>query len=571
MTTDLALDLTRQFAAVVSAASAVSCSVADIQATDDAALVELSRLAAHSKQLVEAHLALVAGEIAARSIREMGHSGLAQRSGFRSAEELLKTTTGVTGREAVTAVRVGRMVREAAASGQADPASGEVFEASEPWLASVAASVSAGSLSVGAADAIRSGLGQPTDNVSSAALADAAATLCDLAATLDVDRLLKRARELRDDLDEVGIADRERECFEKRSLKMFLLGNGMGRLVWDMDPETYATVLELNTRATSPKRGVRFVAGDDKETAERILNDPRSIGQLASDTFLGLLQAGADADSTQLLGSGGAAIRVIVTKKTLESTAGITGVTGGAGATVTASAVGTPGATDASTSTPGHGHIEATGAPLTAATIQRLSCDGATTEVTIDSFGQPLDVGREHRTFTPKQRIALAIRDGGCVFGDCDKEPAMTEAHHIVPWSEGGRTDLANGILLCKFHHLLIHNNGWEIYRVGTDYFLVPPKDVDPQQRPRPMPSKSAAMRDVTRELALTGRPVTELSIGIAAHLWSDRYPPRRVNLASSLTELFKNRGPPNCATHSPGSRQPGLSRTAVTADRVNR
>jgi len=533
MTTTTARDLTRQFAAVVSAASAVSCSVADIQATDDAALVELSRLAAHSKQLVEAHLALVAGEIAARSTREMGHSGLAQRSGFRNAEELLKTTTGATGREAVTAVRVGRMVREAAASGQADPASGEVFEASEPWLASVAAAVSCGSLSVGAADAIRTGLGQPTDNVLADVLAAAAASLCDLAATLDVDRLLRRARELRDDLDEVGIADRERECFEKRSLKMFLLGNGMGRLIWDMDPETYATVLELNTRATSPKRGVRFVAGDDKETAERILNDPRSIGQLASDTFLGLLQAGADADSTHLLGSGGAAIRVIVTKKTLETT-GVTGASGssgdlartaghaGPGATRT---TGTPAADGAAGSTgvagaaatagsagggdpaftPGHGHIEATGAPLTAATIQRLSCDGATTEITLDTFGQPLDVGREHRTFTPKQRIALAIRDGGCVFGDCDKEPSMTEAHHIVPWSEGGRTDLANGILLCKFHHLLVHNNGWEIYRVGTDYFLVPPKDVDPQQRPRPMPSKSAAMRDAKRELDLAG------------------------------------------------------------------
>jgi len=546
MTTPLASDLTRQFAAVVSAASAVACSVADIQATDDAALVELSRLAAHSKQLVEAHLALVAGEIAARSTREMGHSGLAQRSGFRNAEELLKGTTGATGREAVTAVRVGRMVREAAVSGQADPASGEVFEASEPWLASVAAAVSAGSLSVGAADAIRTGLGQPTENVSADVLAGAAAQLCDLAATLDVDRLLRCARQLRDDLDEAGIADRERECFEKRSLKMFVLGNGMGRLIWDMDPETYATVLELNTRATSPKRGVRFVAGDDKETAERILNDPRSIGQLASDTFLGLLQAGADADSTQLLGSGGAAIRVIVTKKTLETT-GIAGRTGGSGdlarttgdaspgvtgTSVTPGHTGTPAAAAGSVGiigsdgvagaaatagsadggddpafTPGHGHIEATGAPLTAATIQRLSCDGATTEVTIDAFGQPLDVGREHRTFTPKQRIALAIRDGGCVFGDCDKEPAMTEAHHIVPWSEGGRTDLANGILLCKFHHLLTHNNGWEIYRVGTDYFLVPPKDVDPQQRPRPMPSKSAAMRDIRRELAVTGAP----------------------------------------------------------------
>jgi len=504
MTTPLASDLTRQFAAVVSAASAVSCSVADIQATDDATLVELSRLAAHCKQLVEAHLALVAGEIAARSTREMGHSGLAQRSGFRNAEELLKTTTGATGREAVTAVRVGRMVREAAADLGVDPATGALIEASEPWLASVAAAVSSGSLSVGAADAIRTGLGQPTDNVPVDALADAAATLCGLAATLDVDRLLRRARELRDDLDEVGIADRERECFAKRSLKMFLLGNGMGRLIWDMDPETYATVLELNTRATSPKRGVRFVAGDDKETAERILNDPRSIGQLASDTFLGLLQAGADADSTQLLGSGGAAIRVIVTKKTLE---GITGTTQDTETTSATGATDTAGGAAATTSTPGHGHIEATGAPLTAATIQRLSCDGGTTEVTIDAFGQPLDVGREHRTFTPKQRIALAIRDGGCRFGTCDKEPSMTEAHHIVPWSQGGRTDLANGILLCKFHHLLIHNNGWEIYRVGTDYYLVPPKDVDPQQRPRPMPSKSAAMRDIRRELALAGAP----------------------------------------------------------------
>jgi len=542
MTTDLA----SQLGTAVAALAAVACSVADVQATDDAELVSLSRLAAHSKQRAEAHLALIAGEIAARSTREMGHAGLAQRSGFRNAEELLKTTTGATGREAVTAVRVGRMVREAAASGQADPVSGEVFEAAEPWLASVAAAVSSGSLSVGAADAIRTGLGQPTENVTSAALAGAAASLCDLAATLDVDRLLHRARELRDDLDEAGIADRERECFEKRSLKMFLLGNGMGRLIWDMDPETYATVLELNTRATSPKRGVRFVAGDDKETAERILNDPRSIGQLASDTFLGLLQAGADADSTQMLGTGAAAIRVIVTKKTLETTGvagltggggdlartaghagpvatrttGSTGTTGHTGTTGTPAATGTTGSTgvvgtaatagsadgrDGPTLTPGHGHIEATGAPLTAATIQRLSCDGATTEVTIDSFGQPLDVGREHRTFTPKQRIALAIRDGGCVFGDCDKEPSMTEAHHIVPWSQGGRTDLANGILLCKFHHLLIHNNGWEIYRVGTDYFLVPPKDVDPQQRPRPMPSKSAAMRDITRELALAG------------------------------------------------------------------
>jgi hypothetical protein len=495
MTTTTATGLEQQLDAVVAAASAVSCGVAEVQAADDAALVSLSRLASHAKHLVEAHLALIAGEIAARSTREMGHSGLAQREGFRSAEELLRKTTGSTGREATTAVRVGRLVREAAVDLGVDPATGALVEAAEPWLACVAAAVSSGGLSVGAADAIRTGLGQPTENVPAAALAVAAAELCALAASLDVDRLLKRAREFRDDLDEAGIVDRERECFEKRSLKMFPLGNGMGRLIWDLDPESYATVLELNNRATSPKRGVRFVGGPDQEKAEQILNDPRSIGQLASDTFLALLQAGADADSTRMLGSGGAAIRVLVTKETLEGA----GTVGDAG-TTDAARIGNTGTSGSAGTPPGHAHLEATGAAISAATAQRLSCDGTTTEVTLDTFGRPLDVGREHRTFSPKQRIALAIRDGGCRFGDCDKDPSLTEAHHIIPWAKGGRTDLANGILLCKFHHLLIHNNGWEIYRVGTEYFLVPPKDVDPQQRPRPMPSKSAALRDMQRE-----------------------------------------------------------------------
>ena len=479
MTSAPATDLAQQFAAVLSAASAVSTRVADFQAVDDAGLVDLSRHAAQAKRLVDTHLALVAGEIAARSAREHGHAGLAQRGGFRSAEELLKTTTGSTGREAVTAVRVGRMVREAAlsSSSESDPSSGAGFEAAEPWLACVASSVASGLLSVGAADAIRTGLGQPTDNVPADALATAAASLVDLAATLDVDRLLRRAREVRDDLDLAGVADRERERFEKRSLKHFRLPDGMGRAVWDMDPETYATFVELHNRATSPKRGVRFVAGPDAETAERILADPRSIGQLASDTFIGLLQAGADADHSRLLGTGGASIRVVVVKDTL--------------------APGTGTGTTASGTAAGRGYFEATGDTITAATAQRLACDGATTEVTLDTFGRPLDVGREQRTFTPRQRIALAIRDGACIFGDCDKEPSMCEAHHIVAWTDGGRTDLANGILLCKFHHLLLHNNGWRIELVDHTYWLIPPPDIDPDQTPRVMRSKNPALREI--------------------------------------------------------------------------
>ena len=470
MQTTTTAGLAQQFTAAVTALAAVSKNVADFRSADDAGLVELGRLAAREKYLADAHLALIAGEIAARSTRELGQSGLAQREGFRSPEEFLQVTTGATGREAASAVRVGRLVRDASLVGEVDPATGEAFEAREPWLASVAAAVAAGDLNVGAAEAIRAGLGTPTGNVPAAAMADAAQQLCAEAASLHPDRLFRRARELRDELDESGIADRERERIDQRSLRHFMLANGMGRFIWDLDPENYATLVELYNRATSPKRGVRFVSGEHRETAERILADPRTIAQLASDTMLGLVQAGADADSSQLLGAGAAVIRVLVTQASLDSREG-------------------------------NGHIEGLTEPVSIETVERVSCDGGSRAVAFDESGQPLDVGREQRFFTKKQRIALAVRDGGCIFGDCDKPPSMTEAHHIAYWArDKGRTNVRDGVCLCKFHHLLIHNNGWKIERVAGRYYLIPPRSIDPDQRPVPMRSKSAAFVDLRRQ-----------------------------------------------------------------------
>jgi hypothetical protein len=53
-------------------------------------------------------------------------------------------------------------------------------------------------------------------------------------------------------------------------------------------------------------------------------------------------------------------------------------------------------------------------------------------------------------------------------------------------------------VLLCRHHHLLFHNNGWEIRRTdGGEYWLIPPPTVDPQQSPIRLESKSGAMRDL--------------------------------------------------------------------------
>ena len=36
--------------------------------------------------------------------------------------------------------------------------------------------------------------------------------------------------------------------------------------------------------------------------------------------------------------------------------------------------------------------------------------------------------------------------------------------HHIIPWEQGGPTDLDNLIPLCSKHHHLVHEGMWSIH-----------------------------------------------------------------------------------------------------------
>jgi hypothetical protein len=56
-------------------------------------------------------------------------------------------------------------------------------------------------------------------------------------------------------------------------------------------------------------------------------------------------------------------------------------------------------------------------------------------------------------------------------------------------------------MLLCRHHHLLVHNNDWRVTREGADYFLVPPRSLDPDQTPIIAPSRSAVARRVLAEV----------------------------------------------------------------------
>jgi hypothetical protein len=444
-----------------SALARVSTDAVAYEGLDDASLLQIVTFAAEERRAAATHAALAAGVLAQRSDPSLGHSGLVQEAGFRNPIEFLRATTGATSREAATAVAVGTLTLEAT----------DELPSARPWLDGVGQAVTGEGLSIAAAESISNGLGAPGHGVTADELAAAATQLCAEATELDPDRLFKRAKELRNEIDEAGIVDREAASYASRDLRLFPTPSG-GRLIWNMDHLTFAAVAQTYDRATSPKRGgPRFARKEAVAQFEAIEADPRSPEQLASDVFLQLIEAGADADSSQLLGTGGATVRILVTDSAFRSRTG-------------------------------HGRLE-TGEPVSIGTVEHAACAGGITEMifTLGPDGvQPLDVGYEQRLFTKRQRIALAARDGGCRHPDCDRPPSWTEAHHVLHWKKDkGKTDIANGILLCKFHHLNLHNTGREITRIGDQYWLGPPKS-RPDQKPILMPSKSLALKDLLRE-----------------------------------------------------------------------
>ena len=62
-------------------------------------------------------------------------------------------------------------------------------------------------------------------------------------------------------------------------------------------------------------------------------------------------------------------------------------------------------------------------------------------------------------------RLAMAVRDKTCRAEGCDVPATWCEAHHLDPWHTGGRTDLADGVLLCSHHHHRVHDARYRVER----------------------------------------------------------------------------------------------------------
>ena len=318
---------------------------------------------------------------------------------------------------------------------------------------------------------------------------------------------------MRDRIDTAGIAARETQHHNLRSVRTWWDTAGMHCGTWRLPPEDGTLIAETLDQILSPRRGgPRFTDPTEQHRADALTADPRTNEQITADTLTDLIRVAIDTDPRTLLGTRRPAVRILVTADHLYThaehhraehvsssrTATTDNETGTEARTRTI--VGSTD-TDASTSTspspspspsPMVGWIEGRGDTVSADTVDRHLCNVGAISIGFDQDGQCVNVGRTRRLFTERQRIGLSVRDAGCRFPGCDRPPSWCEAHHINPWDKDhGRTDIADGILLCRRHHLLLHNNHWTITRTHTDYLLHPPKDIDSEQTPIHMPSHS--------------------------------------------------------------------------------
>lgn len=94
---------------------------------------------------------------------------------------------------------------------------------------------------------------------------------------------------------------------------------------------------------------------------------------------------------------------------------------------------------------------------------RRLACDANVCRLLTGPNSEILDLGQTRRTVSPAQWKALRVRDRTCRFPGCRRPWYWTDAHHRIPWSRVQETTVDGLILLCRHHHILVHEGGWRI------------------------------------------------------------------------------------------------------------
>jgi hypothetical protein len=406
--------------------------------SDDTLLVTTGHLERLGR-VVDARRVEAAGEVQHRSRPTLGSASLAVRTGCRDAVELLRRVT----RGSTATVR--RRIRLGGETRVQEALSGDLFP---PRFPHIAAALQNGTLGVDAATAIVTELSPTLVRADVADVQRAEAELVAAATGAGPDSPIPcTAEEIRGQatvwrvfLDQDGTQPAEERAMGRRMFSpgTFNSGDGLVHGRYAFMPEVHARLGKVFDACLTPKTGPAFLPEGDEPTGP---TDTRTADQQRHDVMAAMIDGFARSGTAPTIGGASPTVLVSVTADTLHSGhgAGFVSLGGPGGDTV----------------------------PISLRAVHQLICTGGTQQVTLDPNGAIISLGSELRCFTPSQRRAITLRDGGCVIPGCTIPAAWTEIHHVTPDSEGGPTHPDNGVLLCWFHHRTIATSGWDIKMIN--------------------------------------------------------------------------------------------------------
>ena len=109
-----------------------------------------------------------------------------------------------------------------------------------------------------------------------------------------------------------------------------------------------------------------------------------------------------------------------------------------------------------------------TGHRISPGLARRLAARHGVIPAVLGTKSEVLDLGRKARLASKKQRLAMSVQPGGiCAEEHCDVPITWADAHHLVPWRNGGRTDLNDLVMPCKKHHRMADHPDYQVTRLG--------------------------------------------------------------------------------------------------------
>ena len=452
------------------------------------ALIADVLLAEQVSRLSGALSVAAAGEVAERSRSELGNDGIAQKHFHRTGTMFLEHLTRGFGGEMARRVRVGLATRERTSL------TGMLMPALYPRIAEA---LTAGTIGVDAAYRIVVGLDQAATGgtIHPDALAAAEAALVTAATEVPVVCVEDQVKLWRDALNPDGTEPRDTDTRTRRGFRMGREVNGITRSILDTAPKETALLKAIldearasNTPRFLPTDGAVELDGvdvittnkdgsvttDDGETIDpqRLVGaqkDPRTREQHQHDVLFGLVTAGMRASENE---------------------------TGGMRSTTTVLAIST---LPDILSGVGTGWLEGAVDPISMTSIRQMACsNGGVQNIVLGNSGEVLYLGPVPRLFSPAQKRALCIRDGGCSVTGCDVPARQCEAHHVIEWKpngQGGPTDINNGALLCEWHHHALHASDYRMTMIDGKPHLLTPPDINPNQQWQPMGKTRALMK----------------------------------------------------------------------------